>query len=354
MNVITTDGAWDATLDARAIWNGLLKDPQARFLEGQPARRSAAVTDGIRLGLLAVGEDGRIAAVKNPVAPKPTEKIEPKPTVDLPRISTGVSATLPGLEDVIQQSAGAEWSPPAGARARFTKLHDPEGSSIMDERPMTRLLWLQTILTKADERGFLRFTNSGALARMANIPEADVISALRDLAKTDQESGCKAFGGARIVLVTDGLFVPSISRYRTYRTPSQIKDAERKAVGREADAARRERDAARKRQERAAGKSADVRTVSEDVHRHPHRVHSEATHNAVSETGLREGLDMSRNPPKRGEKRRTTELTSKEPASTERAPTEPAATAPAPSYRLPRSRAADAREAMTDQSKGKR
>jgi hypothetical protein len=195
MNVITTDGAWDATLDARAIWNGLLKDPQARFLEGQPARRSAAVTDGIRLGLLAVGEDGRIAAVKNPVAPKPTEKIEPKPTVDLPRISTGVSATLPGLEDVIQQSAGAEWSPPAGARARFTKLHDPEGSSIMDERPMTRLLWLQTILTKADERGFLRFTNSGALARMANIPEADVISALRDLARRTRSPAARPLEG---------------------------------------------------------------------------------------------------------------------------------------------------------------
>jgi hypothetical protein len=115
---------------------------------------------------------------------------------------------LPSAEEIaaqVEELGDDQWVRPSGS---FVKLYDPTGKSIMEEAPIARLLFLQT-LPKLDHKGFLRIASLSLLAKNENIPEAEIARAYQELTAPDPVSGYQPFQGRRWVPVRGGIIVPS-------------------------------------------------------------------------------------------------------------------------------------------------
>ena len=104
-------------------------------------------------------------------------------------------------------------------------------SSIWAEDPATRLVWI-TLLTLADENGYVRSSTSG-LARMANVPIEDATRAVEVLCAPDLDSGSPEHEGRRIEPVQGGWYLFNYTKYREIRTKEQLANAERQKRYRE-------------------------------------------------------------------------------------------------------------------------
>ena len=93
-------------------------------------------------------------------------------------------------------------------------------SSVWDESPATRLVWI-TLLLLADEEGFAQGVERG-LARQANVSPEECRAALEVLAAPDVDSQTQDFGGRRIEKVEGGWMVLNYKKYREIRTREQV------------------------------------------------------------------------------------------------------------------------------------
>ncbi len=96
----------------------------------------------------------------------------------------------------------------------FTKILD---SSIWLESDTTRLVWI-TFLASMDEDGFAPFSSLENLARRANIPVDDTVTAVTVLENPDKHNPDDEFEGRRIERVIGGWMVIKAPYYRTLLT----------------------------------------------------------------------------------------------------------------------------------------
>ena len=99
-------------------------------------------------------------------------------------------------------------------------------SSVWDESPTTRLVWI-TFLLLADEDGMVKGVERG-VARTANVSLEDFRAAVEVLEAPDLDSQSQDYGGRRIEKVEGGWMVLNYKKYREYRTRAQVKEAEKK------------------------------------------------------------------------------------------------------------------------------
>lgn len=117
----------------------------------------------------------------------------------------------------------------------FVKLYlsRMETSSLWEEPPHARLLFIW-FLGQADEDGQVLKMSNETVARVANMPLADVVDGLERLMAPDPRSRSAEYGGRRLVPVDGGgWLVVNAKAYREMRTGKQIYDAERQAKLRE-------------------------------------------------------------------------------------------------------------------------
>lgn len=108
----------------------------------------------------------------------------------------------------------------------FVKLYSTIlTSSIWAEDMPTRIVWI-TMLTLADETGFVRAAPSG-LARTANVPMKECMASIKRLEAPDLETGTQEYGGRRIDPCEGGWMVLNYNKYRDFRTHEQVLKAER-------------------------------------------------------------------------------------------------------------------------------
>lgn len=98
-------------------------------------------------------------------------------------------------------------------------------SSVWDESPATRLVWI-TLLLLADEDGFAQGVERG-LARQANVSPEECFAALEVLAAPDLASQTQDYGGRRIEKVEGGWLVLNYKKYREIKTREQLQAAAR-------------------------------------------------------------------------------------------------------------------------------
>ena len=113
----------------------------------------------------------------------------------------------------------------------FTKLsHSIFGSSIMEEDPQTRLVWV-FMLAAADKSGCVDVTRA-ALARMFNLPEPWVIEAIDKLEQADDSSRSPAEEGRRLIRIDEhrnwGWKIVNHGLYRNTRDDDDRRTYERK------------------------------------------------------------------------------------------------------------------------------
>lgn len=99
-------------------------------------------------------------------------------------------------------------------------------SSIWSEDPATRIVWI-TLLAMADEVGVVHASDDG-IARRANVPDELCARALETLQAPDPKSKSKAHRGRRIKRIDGGWLILNYKVYRESRTPTQVKEADRK------------------------------------------------------------------------------------------------------------------------------
>ncbi len=127
----------------------------------------------------------------------------------------------------------------------FVKIDgDIFGSSIMEEKPVTRLVWF-FFLASADKTGKVDETHK-ALARRFNLPLGDVEKAIGDLEQPDEISRSPAEDGRRIVRLDEhrawGWQIVNYALYRNARNAEERRayktahQAAQRAVERSADA----------------------------------------------------------------------------------------------------------------------
>lgn len=120
-------------------------------------------------------------------------------------------------------------------RMSFVKLYlsRMETSSIWEEPPHARLLFIW-FLGQADEDGHVLKMSPQTIARVANMPLADVEDGVARLEAPDPRSRTPTYDGRRLVpLDAGGWLVTNAQAYREMRTPKQVYDAERQAKLRE-------------------------------------------------------------------------------------------------------------------------
>ena len=109
----------------------------------------------------------------------------------------------------------------------FVKLfHTILKSSVWDESPTTRIVWI-TFLLEADEDGMVRGVDT-RLASAANVTAAEFAAAVLVLESPDLRSQTQDFAGRRIERVEGGWMVLNYRKYREYRTRAQVKEADKK------------------------------------------------------------------------------------------------------------------------------
>jgi hypothetical protein len=125
----------------------------------------------------------------------------------------------------------------------FAKLYGDRlaHSSLLDTAVATRWIFVY-ILAQADSHGRFRCATVAGLARAANVAVEDAERAVRELETPDPDSTTKDHEGRRLLRIPGGWQIANYARYRSYQSPRQRAEAERKRRQRE--------DAAAKRQER--------------------------------------------------------------------------------------------------------
>ena len=108
-------------------------------------------------------------------------------------------------------------------------------SSVWDEAPATRLVWI-TFLLLADEEGFVKGVESG-IARRACVSKQECRVALEVLSAPDIESQDQDHGGRRLEKVEGGWVVLNYKKYREIRTKKQEREAAKKRRQRDRKAA---------------------------------------------------------------------------------------------------------------------
>jgi len=107
-------------------------------------------------------------------------------------------------------------------------------SSLWEEAPEARLVFLG-MLALANWDGYVPTPTTSSLARMLNLPEPYVLSALSVLEAPDPKSRSSAQEGRRVVRTTDpaGWLIVNIPAYREFRSKAQEEGRRRVARWRE-------------------------------------------------------------------------------------------------------------------------
>lgn len=121
-------------------------------------------------------------------------------------------------------------------RLPFVKVYvtQMESSSLWMTPVPTRLLFIW-LLGHADEDGYIPRMTLPNIARLANMPLADVESGMAALTSPDPESRSPEHDGRRLLLLEDGGWLAvNVNAYRELKTPKQLYDAARQAELRKA------------------------------------------------------------------------------------------------------------------------
>jgi len=110
----------------------------------------------------------------------------------------------------------------------FGKILD---STVWDLPAGTRLAWI-TLLVTCDQDGYVR-TTTKSLARRAAITVEEAEAAIEQLSSPDPDSRCAEFEGRRIIPEPGGYMIVSHAEYRSYRSPENIRNAEKQQRYRE-------------------------------------------------------------------------------------------------------------------------
>src|SRR5262245_31858403 len=98
----------------------------------------------------------------------------------------------------------------------------------MDTAIATRWVFVY-MLSQADAHGRYRCATVPALARAANVSEAEAEQAVRELEAPDPKSTSEEEEGRRILPLAGGWQLVNYAYYRDFRTEAQVREAERKA-----------------------------------------------------------------------------------------------------------------------------
>jgi hypothetical protein len=125
-----------------------------------------------------------------------------------------MSQTVPTLDNWAFGSGG------------FAKIYGERlaQSSLMDLAVATRWLFFW-MLSQADSEGRYRCATIAALARAANVSEAEAERAIHDLSSPDPDSTTTTHEGRRLIKIPGGWKIVTYGKYRDYRTERQ--EAER-------------------------------------------------------------------------------------------------------------------------------
>jgi hypothetical protein len=111
----------------------------------------------------------------------------------------------------------------------FAKLYGGRlaQSSLLDCDPVTRWVFL-FMLALADALGRYRCASVAGLARAAAVSIEQARTAVRELEAPDADSTSPEHEGRRILRIAGGWQIVNYAKYREYRTPRQIAEANRK------------------------------------------------------------------------------------------------------------------------------
>jgi hypothetical protein len=116
----------------------------------------------------------------------------------------------------------------------FAKLYGDRlaESSLLDCNVATRWVFI-FMLSKADANGVFRCASLSGLARAASVSRAQASKAVAELGDPDPDSTSPECDGRRILRNSGGWKIVTYQKYREYRSPKQVRDAERQKAWRD-------------------------------------------------------------------------------------------------------------------------